>query len=144
MTRLQLKALINGLIGDNQVGEISADDVREALMSVYDSGILNAGGNGGVMLPIDQIDVRDLDVSFKIIQDQLDIMIATGSSFHYDAVKQIMFVQADIYSRSTNIQKLDPLLTMLGEYGSVKTGVIFETLDATNNVVSRGEVGWTT
>ena len=61
MTRLQIRTYIKGLINDNTTGAISAKDVQDSLMAVYDGTILNAGGSGGVNLPIDITDVNTLD-----------------------------------------------------------------------------------
>ncbi len=96
MTRLQLRALIQGLIGDNQVGEISAMDVRDALMAVYDSGILNAGGNGGVMLPIDQIEVLDLPIDLKAIWNAINLINTTVTPFRWSPLNRLIHLDAGI------------------------------------------------
>lgn len=84
MTRLQLVNLISGLINDNQTGEVSTGDVRDALMAVYDSGILNAGGSGGVNLPIDVTDVYTLDNTLTTLNaNNISMMDVMGwMSYH--------------------------------------------------------------
>lgn len=94
MTRLQLRALIQGLIADNQVGEVSAMDVRDALMAVYDSGILNAGGNGGVMLPIDQVDVDGLGGALLALQNSINLINTTVTPFLWNPSTRTIFLDA--------------------------------------------------
>ena len=126
MTRLQLKALINGLVGDNQVGEISADDVREALVAVYDTGILNAGGHGGVNLPIDISDVNTLQPKIdQLVSDNTAMMNVMGwmsySTAPYQHVKsQIPFFMSEemqVYGKS-------PYLNLVTTSGAIADGVI--------------------
>jgi len=142
MTRLQIKDLIRGLINDNQTGEISSTDVREALMAVYDTGILNAGGNGGVMLPIDSFDVNGLDGALLAINNSLAALNLKTTDMSYDNLNKIMSLAAELYVQDVHIQKVDPTLTLIGDDGSTKTSVLFETLDTSNNVTSQAEVGW--
>jgi len=142
MTRLQIKDLIQGLINDNQTGEISSTDVREALMAVYDTGILNAGGNGGVMLPIDSLDVYGLDGALLAINNSLAALNLKTTDMSYDNLNKIMSLAAELYVQDVHIQKVDPTLTLIGDDGSTKTSVLFETLDTSNNVTSQAEVGW--
>ncbi len=107
MTRLQLRALVQGLIGDNQVGEISAMDVRDALMAVYDSGILNAGGNGGVMLPIDQVEVLDLPVDLQAIWNAINSINTTVTPFRWQAANRVIYLDAGISMNSIHVVNPD-------------------------------------
>ncbi len=61
MTRLDIRLLIENLINDNFTGEVTAQDMREALMLIYDQVVRNApAGTGGVQLPLTFSDVSGL------------------------------------------------------------------------------------
>ena len=112
MTRPQLKFYIEQLLPDNQAREISAEDLRDAVIETYDSLILNAGGSGGVNLPIAITDVESLQ------GDNLEsVLIAMGTEidanknalipFTYDATGPALTIDAE--------QRIKNLLEISGD-----------------------------
>ncbi len=126
MTRLNMKNLIAGLINDNQTGEVTAHDMREALMAIYDTAMLNAGGSGGVNLPIDVTDVDTLDATITMLNSNNTAMmnVMGWMSYHtmpYQHVKsQIPFFMSEemqVYGKS-------PYLNLVTTEHSIEDGSI--------------------
>ena len=61
MTKQQLEQFIASVINNNGTGEITAKDVRDALIAVYQTAIDNAQGGGGVAVPIGFTDVENVN-----------------------------------------------------------------------------------
>ncbi|MCD6136222.1 hypothetical protein J7J63_05860 [Candidatus Bipolaricaulota bacterium] len=100
--------------------------MREALVAVYDTGILNAGGHGGVNLPIDISDVNTLQPKIdQLVSDNTAMMNVMGwmsySTAPYQHVKsQIPFFMSEemqVYGKS-------PYLNLVTTDNSIEDGSI--------------------
>ena len=138
MTRQQIKNLVDGLINDNSVGEIAASDVREALLAVYDTGILNAGGSGGVNLPIDSSDVLNLDTALGLISAGLYRL----DPVTYDDVHSAWLLKARLYTQFLQVEALDPKVELLTHASGLGGTITFEEVLPDGSVEQKADMGW--
>ncbi len=126
MTRLQLVNLISGLINNNQTGEVSTGDVRDALMAVYDSGILNAGGSGGVNLPIDVTDVYTLDNTLTTLNaNNISMMDVMGwMSYHVTPYQHVKSQIPIFISEEMQVYGEAPYIDLVTTNNSIEDGSI--------------------
>ncbi len=132
MTRLDIRLLIESLINDNFTGEVTAQDMREALMLVYDQVVRNApAGIGGVQLPLVFSDVDGLpNELIKIADNTTDIAAIQTASANYVNVCEVLDIN-DIVRISMTLDDVNDLMVI----------TLFDNAGAKASTMTMGEDG---
>ncbi len=136
MTKQELETQIRTIIYDNPDGDVSAGDVGDVLMTLYDTVILNSGAGGS--LPINMSDVTNLDANLDVINANINhVLTIVGWTSYETSPYQHIKTQVPLFiAEELQIQGSAPYIDFTSEAGSVEDGSI-RFKDVTGDVTAR-------